>query len=149
MQSLASTRDVALLQELGGGPGIASKLGTDLSRGLNAQQVESMRKCFGRNVLPPKKRTMWLEFFWDSITDLTLLILSAGAIISIAFGLVTNHPQDSITVGDIMLAGLEKEGQAFVSMASPCKRKSLPSSFLVPHSPLPLFPSCPCREVPS
>lgn len=67
-------------------------------------QIDKHRKCFGENRLPPKRRKWWLEHFWDSVTDLTLMILMVGATISIIFGAVTGRSEDQITGVAILIA---------------------------------------------
>jgi Ca2+-transporting ATPase len=88
---------VADVEAAGGVAGVAAKLGTSTSAGLPPGMVPTLRACFGDNRLPPKRRKWWLEHFAESITDLTLMILMAGAIITIAFGATTNRQEDQIT----------------------------------------------------
>jgi hypothetical protein len=96
-QALATDRHVADVEAAGGVAGVAAKLGTSTSAGLPPGMVPTLRACFGDNRLPPKRRKWWLEHFAESITDLTLMILMAGAIITIAFGATTDRQEDQIT----------------------------------------------------
>lgn len=78
-----SSKDV---EGLGGVAGIAALLRSDLNRGLSTGDgVPAARAAFGENRLPPKPRKWWLAHFKESITDLTLMILMAGATLSIIF----------------------------------------------------------------
>jgi len=77
--------------------GVASRLGTSTATGLSLDRIAMHRACFGDNRLPSKRQKWWLEHFFESISDLTLMILMVGAIVTIAFGVTTSRQEDQIT----------------------------------------------------
>ncbi|KAL0476716.1 plasma membrane-type calcium-transporting ATPase [Acrasis kona] len=90
-----SSRDVARISELGGVAGIASKLKTDLRKGLNTEkQLNSDRKqVFGTNVFPEREARSFWEFVVEAFEDETLRILIACAVVSLVFGFFfSNEP---------------------------------------------------------
>ncbi|KAL6888430.1 hypothetical protein ACP4OV_009456 [Aristida adscensionis] len=92
-QLTTMTRDhnYSMLQEYGGVKGLASKLKTNLERGIRGDEADlSCRaNAFGPNRYPRKKgRSFWV-FLWEACQDLTLVILIIAAVISLVLGIAT------------------------------------------------------------
>jgi magnesium-transporting ATPase (P-type) len=52
------------------------------------------RQIFGSNVIPPKPAKSFLELVWEALQDITLIILIASAVISLALAFIpTSHDQ--------------------------------------------------------
>ena len=80
------------LEELGGLPGVAASLHTDLDAGLTA--VDSSRvDAFGRNVLPEAEQVSLLQLIWEALGDLMIRLLTVAACLSIIFGMTLEDPK--------------------------------------------------------
>ena len=63
----------------------------DPSVGLTQQQVELMRKTYGRNVLTPPERDPWWKQLLGNFDDPTIKILLAAAVISLIMTVVSKY----------------------------------------------------------
>ncbi|XP_021895927.1 calcium-transporting ATPase 9, plasma membrane-type [Carica papaya] len=92
-QLAAMTRDhnFSALQQYGGVKGLASKLKSNLEKGINGDEMEiiNRRNAFGSNTYPQKKGRNFLRFLWEAWQDLTLIILIIAAIASLILGIKT------------------------------------------------------------
>jgi Ca2+-transporting ATPase len=61
----------------------AARLGTDVARGIDVEQVAKSRLAHGDNRLPEPRRTSVLALFLESLQDRTLMILMAAAALAI------------------------------------------------------------------
>lgn len=82
------------LRSLGGVEGLAKELGVNLETGLNDNDVEMHRRIFGTNEFPAAVMTTFLEFLFEALSDTTLIILMAAAVVSLIIGL-TVHAEDN------------------------------------------------------
>uniref|UniRef100_A0A183CRG7 Cation_ATPase_N domain-containing protein n=1 Tax=Globodera pallida TaxID=36090 RepID=A0A183CRG7_GLOPA len=88
--SLMELRGAAALEKIaadyGGHEGLCAKLQTDPVNGLpiSAAELERRRSAFGRNEIPPVPPKSFFRLAWEALQDVTLLILLAAAVISLA-----------------------------------------------------------------
>jgi len=78
--------------------GIAKKLRTNLTTGLNSKNIEDLnnrRAQFGRNEIPPKPPKAFWMLMWEAVQDTTLIILIICAIISLVLSVVF-HSEDKL-----------------------------------------------------
>ncbi|CAM9687772.1 unnamed protein product, partial [Choristocarpus tenellus] len=75
------------LDDVGGPIGLAELLATDLSSGIPAGDDHEKRASeFGRNWMPTPNPKTWIQLFFDSFDDTTLIILIVSAIVSLGVG---------------------------------------------------------------
>ena len=67
----------AKVKQLGGVPGIASQLDTNVKGGLpnNTQELELRRKVFGKNYIDPVPPKSFVALMLDAVQDKVLLVL--------------------------------------------------------------------------
>ena len=78
--------DRSVLKRIGEVEGFASKLGVNLARGLEIDQVAKLEERFGRNEVPLSPIESFLDLFIGAFYDPVLLLLLAAAIVSIGIG---------------------------------------------------------------
>ncbi|KAJ4971823.1 hypothetical protein NE237_004922 [Protea cynaroides] len=87
--SIVRGRDPKSLQQHGGVDGIARKTGVSLDSGVNSSDIPLRQKIYGFNRYVEKPpRNFWM-FVWDSLQDLTLIILMVCAVVSVGVGIAT------------------------------------------------------------
>lgn len=65
-------------------------------------ELETRRRIFGINFIPPKKPKAFLQLVWEALQDVTLIILEVAAIISL--GLAFYKPPDGESLDGEMWA---------------------------------------------
>eukprot|EP00090_Calanus_glacialis_P005343 TRINITY_DN1414_c0_g1_i2.p1 TRINITY_DN1414_c0_g1~~TRINITY_DN1414_c0_g1_i2.p1 ORF type:complete len:1169 (-),score=188.50 TRINITY_DN1414_c0_g1_i2:1887-5393(-) len=77
---------VQKVQDFGGVHEIARKLNTSEASGLSGEKsdLEHRQDVFGSNTIPPKPPKTFLELVWEALQDVTLIILQAAAVVSLA-----------------------------------------------------------------
>ena len=73
---------------------IAQNLGSDLSTGLNEQQVQKLRETHGKNKLKEKRKRTLLERYLDQFKDVMIIILLIAAAISFAIAVHEGNPKE-------------------------------------------------------
>ena len=76
-----------VLQDLGGPTGIVAALSIDSKKGITSSEVPERQKRFGVNFIEPPRLPTYFELLKDAFSDLTILILSAAAIVSLVLAL--------------------------------------------------------------
>ncbi|CAK9251023.1 unnamed protein product [Sphagnum jensenii] len=82
------------LRSLGGIEALANTLGVNTVHGLTKAQVEDIRAVFGKNEIPASPKRYFLFMLFEALTDPTLLVLIAAAIVSLVIGVVDTSQQD-------------------------------------------------------
>jgi len=61
-----------------------------MCEGLSGSESDLLhrREVFGSNVIPPKPPKTFLELVWEALQDITLIILIAAAVISLALAFI-------------------------------------------------------------
>ncbi|KXN66632.1 calcium-translocating P-type ATPase, partial [Conidiobolus coronatus NRRL 28638] len=111
LQGLVDPKNLTLLGQFGGTSGIVQGLKANPELGLSSaeasgslQEPSERQKLFGHNRLPPvKSKSIW-ELLYKAIKDKTLILLSIGAMISLAVGIYED-------VGTDKSMQVEKNGQ--------------------------------------
>lgn len=75
------------LELMGGISSLLLKLNVSTRKGLSEVQVLEYRNLFGSNEFPLTLRTSFLSLIWAALSDTTLLILMAAAVVSLTFGI--------------------------------------------------------------
>jgi magnesium-transporting ATPase (P-type) len=91
------------LQRLGGPEGLCRSLFADPLNGLPQGKVEGSREVFGANRLPTKRLKWYIEYLWEAVQDLTLMILLGAAVITIVFGAVLSQKEEDMIQGVAIL----------------------------------------------
>ena len=93
-------KDPKSLKRLGGPNGFALSIGTDPKGGIPTDDdTESRLRCtFGANVLPPAAEQTLLSMVIDALSDGTLIMLCAGAFVSLALGYATHTEEEAGTL---------------------------------------------------
>ncbi|XP_067447726.1 plasma membrane calcium-transporting ATPase 1-like isoform X2 [Thunnus thynnus] len=75
--------------------GLCARLKTSPVAGLdgNSEDIDRRKQEFGPNVIPPKKPKTFMRLVWESLQDITLIILMVAAIISL--GLAFYKPPEA------------------------------------------------------
>ena len=73
----------------GGVEGIARKICVSLNDGVSTKDLPTRQKIYGFNSFTEKPSRTFLMFVWESLHDLTLIILMVCAIVSIGVGIPT------------------------------------------------------------
>ncbi|MCO5560036.1 hypothetical protein L7F22_013642 [Adiantum nelumboides] len=86
---LLQDRDAQYMQQLGSAPAIASRLHTNLEKGIDASpsDIQIRQRAFGTNTYPRQPPRWYIAFFWDACKDPTLIILMVCALLSLIFGI--------------------------------------------------------------
>ncbi|XP_044207103.1 plasma membrane calcium-transporting ATPase 1-like isoform X2 [Thunnus albacares] len=108
MESSCSLQELRSLMELRGAEaltriqesygdvnGLCARLKTSPVAGLdgNSEDIDRRKQEFGPNVIPPKKPKTFMRLVWESLQDITLIILMVAAIISL--GLAFYKPPEA------------------------------------------------------
>ncbi|MQL91210.1 hypothetical protein Taro_023821, partial [Colocasia esculenta] len=89
LASIVHGHDLKRLRMHGGIDGVCYKLRSSLSKGINTNEISVRQDIFGENKYVEKpSRSFWM-FVWDSLQDLTLIILMVCAVVSVVVGLAT------------------------------------------------------------
>ncbi|RKP10508.1 PMCA-type calcium-translocating P-type ATPase [Thamnocephalis sphaerospora] len=108
--ALMEDRERSGLESLGGVAGVTRSLRVDTGTGLcqdesgdHGKPFEARRRIFGANVLPDAKIRPFWSYVSEALQDRTLVLLSIGAMISLAIGIYEDyspsHPEDEPRVG--------------------------------------------------
>ncbi|XP_078151095.1 calcium-transporting ATPase 5, plasma membrane-type-like isoform X1 [Carex rostrata] len=91
LTSLSREHNLSSLQELGGINGLSKLLKSNAERGISADatELERRKELFGSNTYPRKKGKNYFLFLWEASQDLTLIILTVAAVISLVLGMTT------------------------------------------------------------
>ena len=74
--------------------GIMRKLRVDPHQGLQEDDFEERRACFGDNHREPLKAKSWLSLFLAALDDFMLKVLIVAAVFSISFDMLLASPAD-------------------------------------------------------
>ena len=99
-----SDKDESLFKKLGGLDGISKKLESSLDNGLSSSMITNMRVKYGENTIPEPESATWLELFWESFEDQTVIILLVSAAVSLAIGVYQSPTEGWIEGSTIFLA---------------------------------------------
>jgi Ca2+-transporting ATPase len=77
------------LDAIGGVKGLLTMIGADTDRGLSDIQVTELREKFGENRFPESPMDSFLTLLLGALNDVTLIILSIAAAVSLVIGVVT------------------------------------------------------------
>ena len=83
---LKQDEQLEILSKHGHFEGLAKKLGTNLTTGLNSQNkidLDNRAAQFGRNEIPPKPPKPFYLLMWEALQDTTLIILIVSAAVSL------------------------------------------------------------------
>ncbi|CAK9183984.1 unnamed protein product [Ilex paraguariensis] len=89
LASIVRNHEIKILRLLSGVEGISSRVKVSLKEGIKTSDVPIRQKIYGCNRYTEKPaRSFWM-FVWDTLHDLTLVILMVCAVVSIGVGLAT------------------------------------------------------------
>lgn len=83
----------AKLESIGGVDKLCELIGVDVHTGLTHAQVLVQREKFGDNTFPESPMSSYFELLLASLSDTTLIILTAAAAVSLVIGILS-HPED-------------------------------------------------------
>ncbi|XP_051138879.1 putative calcium-transporting ATPase 11, plasma membrane-type isoform X2 [Andrographis paniculata] len=89
LASIVSSYDIKTLRKLKGVDGLAEKLNVSLDKGVNSNEITTRQNIYGANRYTEKPPKSFWRFVWEAFQDLTLIILTFCAVVSIAVGLPT------------------------------------------------------------
>ncbi|XP_041024479.1 calcium-transporting ATPase 4, plasma membrane-type-like [Juglans microcarpa x Juglans regia] len=89
LASIVRGHDIKGLKIHGGVEGIARKVSVSLNQGVSTVDLPTRQKIYGFNRYTEKPSRSFLMFVWDAFQDLTLIILTVCAVVSIGVGLAT------------------------------------------------------------
>ena len=138
---------------------VLDKLHCDPLKGIDSNTVKQRQEAFGKNVLPKKTLRSLLSFIWESLEDVTLLILIGSAAFSIGFGLTVAEDQSEVIQGVAILIAVvivsgvtsiqnwtkEKEFRSLNDVRDDREITGMMPPFrllLVAFTSLPIMPSC-------
>nr|AAL55433.1 vacuolar-type Ca2+-ATPase [Trypanosoma brucei] len=81
-----------LYEELGGVEGIAERLGTSITDGIDSFSVENRRAVYGRNELPEEAPLTFWKIFKTAWSDRMIILLTLAACVSLILGLTVPEP---------------------------------------------------------
>ncbi|VDK22292.1 unnamed protein product [Taenia asiatica] len=67
--------------------GLCKRLKTSPNSGVHSAEVAERIQVFGSNVIPPKPPKTFLQLMWEALQDVTLIVLMAAAVVSLALSL--------------------------------------------------------------
>eukprot|EP00257_Ricinus_communis_P022833 XP_015582680.1 calcium-transporting ATPase 4, plasma membrane-type [Ricinus communis] len=89
LASVVREHDFKGLKLNGGVAGIARRVSVSLKDGINGSSIPSRQNIYGCNRYTEKPpRSFWM-FVWEALQDLTLIILTVCAVVSIGVGIAT------------------------------------------------------------
>lgn len=99
-----SAKNRETLAQLGGIDGLFSIVGVDPRFGLTHDQVRSQRIRFGDNTFPESPMESYFSLLFNALSDTTLLILAAAALVSLVIGVITEPDHGYIEGAAIFIA---------------------------------------------
>ncbi|PKA53640.1 Calcium-transporting ATPase 1, plasma membrane-type [Apostasia shenzhenica] len=89
--SIVEGHDIKKLKIHGGLDGIANKLSTSKTNGLdtNAEMLKVRQQIYGLNKFTESETRSFWVFVWEALQDMTLMILGACALVSLIVGILT------------------------------------------------------------
>ena len=97
--------NLARLQELGGVEALCSALRSSPTAGISTADLNKRASEFGHNSMPVPEAKTWLELFFASFQDTTLIILIVSAVVSLAVGFY-GDPKSGWIEGAAILAAV-------------------------------------------
>ena len=97
--TLVRDKDLKELEKLSGVQGLARKIGTDARRGVEASAVEGLRQQFGTAFIHKGKVRPFWRILLEAAKDITLLLLTVSAVITLVFAIVITHEETDIIEG--------------------------------------------------
>ena len=82
-----------LFDQFGGQEGLVGLLQSDATRGIASSSAGQREEQYGKNKLPPADQQTFLDFIKESLSDKTMLILIAAAVVSVILGMTTPDPR--------------------------------------------------------
>ncbi|KAM3691085.1 hypothetical protein ACJW31_09G168400 [Castanea mollissima] len=89
LASIVRGHNIEGLKIHGGVQGIARKICVSLNEGVSTKDLPTRQKIYGSNSFTEKPSRTFLMFVWESLHDLTLIILMVCAVVSIGVGIPT------------------------------------------------------------
>ncbi|XP_075638567.1 calcium-transporting ATPase 4, plasma membrane-type isoform X2 [Castanea sativa] len=89
LASIVRGHNIEGLKTHGGVQGIARKICVSLNEGVSTKDLPTRQKIYGFNSFTEKPSRTFLMFVWESLHDLTLIILMVCAVVSIGVGIPT------------------------------------------------------------
>jgi len=77
-----------ILSGLGGPKGLAKALGVDPTKGIKSSEVDSRAETYGRNDFAAAESQSWMDLFFESFEDTTVIVLIVSAVVSLVVGLI-------------------------------------------------------------
>ncbi|CAM9490062.1 unnamed protein product, partial [Discosporangium mesarthrocarpum] len=102
----------AALEDVGGPSGLAEMLATDLTQGIPPEDnLDERAREFGRNWMPTPDPKTWLQLFFESFNDTTLIILIVSAFVSLGkFVFISTNSQHTVSDRQIGFYGDPEKG---------------------------------------
>jgi Ca2+-transporting ATPase len=79
----------SFLDEIGGLETLSAGLGVRFETGLSNEQADTLRAKYGSNAFPESPRKDFLELLKEALSDSTLMVLMAAALVSLLIGVIT------------------------------------------------------------
>ncbi|CAA3018213.1 calcium-transporting ATPase 11, plasma membrane-type isoform X1 [Olea europaea subsp. europaea] len=89
LASIVRSHDLKRLESHGGLEELARKLSVSLEKGVCPREISNRQRIYGLNKFVEKPSRPFLMFVWDTLRDLTLIILMVCAVISVGVGIAT------------------------------------------------------------
>ncbi|KAM7275482.1 hypothetical protein ACFE04_017348 [Oxalis oulophora] len=97
--AVVCNRDKAALKNYGGVETVVAKLKTSLTQGITEEDIPTRQKIYGCNQFTQKPPKTFFMFLWDTLHDVTLLILMVCALASIGLGIPAEGWPDGLYDG--------------------------------------------------
>ncbi|KAL2461183.1 Calcium-transporting ATPase 4 [Abeliophyllum distichum] len=89
LASIVRSHDLKQLESHGGLEELGRKLSVSLEKGVCPSEISNRQRIYGLNKFVEKPSRPFLMFVWDTLQDLTLIILMVCAAISVGVGIAT------------------------------------------------------------
>ncbi|KAL2478339.1 Calcium-transporting ATPase 4 [Forsythia ovata] len=89
LASIVRSHDLKQLESHGGLEELGRKLSVSLEKGVCPSEISNRQRIYGLNKFVEKPSRPFLMFVWDTLQDLTLIILMVCAVISVGVGIAT------------------------------------------------------------
>ncbi|CAI9769746.1 unnamed protein product [Fraxinus pennsylvanica] len=89
LASIVRSHDLKRLESHGGLEELARKLSVSLEKGVCPSEISNRQRIYGLNKFVEKPSRPFFMFVWDTLQDLTLIILMVCAVISVGVGIAT------------------------------------------------------------
>nr|XP_043635537.1 putative calcium-transporting ATPase 11, plasma membrane-type [Erigeron canadensis] len=99
LASMVQKYQVKTLRSLGGVNGVAEAVEVNIDEGVKSCDLTPRQDTYGVNKYTEKPSKSFLKFVWEALHDLTLIILSVCAVVSIGVGIATEGFPDGIYDG--------------------------------------------------